>query len=146
MKKLQGLLLVLVALLLTTGCGNKVMTCTMKETDDDGYTTESTRKITSKNDEVIKIEETTVAEADKETIDSILSFSEEALKAFNEIDGMEVKFEKVNDTKYKQTMKIDYDKINLDDLSGLFGESSETKKQTLDELINEAKEEGYTCK
>ena len=146
MKKLQGLLLVLVALVLTTGCGNKVMTCTMKETDDDGYTAESTRKITSKNDEVVKIVETTIAEADEETIDSIISFSEAALKTFNEIEGMEVKFEKVNSTKYKQTMSIDYDKINLDDLGELFGDSSDAKKQSLDELIKQAEEEGYTCK
>lgn len=148
MKKLQGLLLVLFALLLTTGCGNKVMTCTVKETDDDGYVTESTRKITHKDDVVIKVEETTTAEADEETIDTIVKLAEESFKAFNDIDGLSISIKKDGKNRYKQVMSMDYDKINLDDLGGLFGSEgeTETKKQTFDELVKSAEEEGYTCK
>lgn len=159
MKKI--LLSFLIIALVLTSCSKPIakentvkeetLTCTKTETDEEGYNITDTIVLTSKNDLVIKATETTISEMDKNMIDITLSFGEEFVKEFNEIEGMEAAYSKESEHSIKYTISIDYTKIDLNKLKEIFKNDFTknnfytSKNQTLEEFKKENLSD-YSCK
>lgn len=138
-------------MLFTTGCEKtKTLNCTKTETDDEGYKTTETIIVTSKNDKVSKVEQTSIQEMEADLVDSTISFGETFSSAFNEIDGMDMKYSKESETSIKLTMSVDFAKLDMDKLKEAFGSDLtdesfySAKDKTVEEFKNENLE-GYTC-
>ncbi len=138
-------------MLFTTGCEKtKTLNCTKTETDDEGYKTTETIIVTSKNDKVSKVEQTSIQEMAADLVDSTISFGETFSSAFNEIDGMDMKYSKESETSIKLTMSVDFAKLDMDKLKEAFGSDLtdesfySAKDKTVEEFKNENLE-GYTC-
>ena len=138
-------------MLFTTGCEKtNTLNCTKTETDDDGYKTTETIVVTSKNDKVSKVEQTSIQEMEADLVDSTISFGETFSSAFNEIDGMDMKYSKESETSIKLTMSVDFAKLDMDKLKEAFGNDLtddsfySSKDMTVEEFKKENLE-GYTC-
>lgn len=138
-------------MLFTTGCEKtNTLNCTKTETDDDGYKTTETIVVTSKNDKVSKVEQTSIQEMEANLVDSTISFGETFSSAFNEIDGMDMKYSKESETSIKLTMSVDFAKLDMDKLKEAFGSDLtddsfySSKDMTVEEFKKENLE-GYTC-
>ena len=79
-----------------------------------------------------------------------ISFGETFSSAFNEIDGMDMKYSKESETSIKLTMSVDFAKLDMDKLKEAFGSDLtdesfySAKDKTVEEFKNENLE-GYTC-
>ena len=120
--------------LVVTGCdtksniGSKIlnskknMTCTKEITDEDGYTSTETIEITYNDSKVLKAKSTEITETDPNYIEIQLGFGKAFAEAFNEIDGIEVNYSKVDDNKIKLTMEIEYEKIKPEQIKDVLGD------------------------
>lgn len=151
MKKYVILMCAIGVMLFTTGCEKtKTLNCTKTETDDEGYKTTETIVVTSKNDKVSKVEQTSIQEMEADLVDSTISFGETFSSAFNEIDGMDMKYSKESETSIKLTMNVDFAKLDMDKLKEAFGSdlTDESFYSAKDMTVEEFKKEnleGYTC-
>jgi hypothetical protein len=146
MKKiLASLLAVAICLSLITGCGSTnnnnntgssknsgKLSCNKVETDDDGYKTTDELIVTYKDDKVIKVEDTNIAETDSDYIDFTLSFGQLFAQAFNQIDGMQVEYSKVDDDKIKYVMSVDYTILDVEALNDLISDMDTSSESTND--------------
>lgn len=142
MKKiLLNSLLLITAITLVTGCGNSnnqslnnnsknknntssnKLTCTKTETDEDGYETNSTVTITSKNGKVVKATQEDINKMDESIIEASYSFGKIFAEAFKKIDGISASYEKVDSTTLKSKVEVDYTKINIDKLKETLGDA-----------------------
>lgn len=118
--------------LLVTGCGNKeggifggnsgTKTCTKTSVDEDGYNTTDTMIITYKNDKVTIVEDTNISEMDPKYIDFTFSFGTSFAEKLNEVDGFNVEYSKEENNKIKLYMKVDFNKINENNIKDKLGE------------------------
>ena len=164
MKKYALMMLsILFALVLITGCGNKnengtndgvlkTKTCTKTTINDDGYSTTDTMIISYKNDKVMIVEDTNISETSPQFIDMSLSIAKALTDKLNEINGFTVECSKEDSNKIKAYMKVDFDKIDINNLKEKLGDlysedkSFYTKKDiTINDFIN-TNLSGYTCK
>ena len=170
-KKIFALLFAILLCVVLVGCGNsnnkengssnsggglfnsnKTMTCTKETVDDDGYKTNETVKITYNSSKVISVNTTNISETDPEYIDLAYGFGVAFASKFSELDGIKVKYTKVDDNKLKMTMDIEYDKINPEQIKEALGdayneeESMYAKKEyTIDDLKKDSLKD-YDCK
>lgn len=151
MKKYVILMCAIGVMLFTTGCEKtSTLNCTKTETDDDGYKTTETIVVTSKNDKVSKVEQTSIQEMDADLVDTTISFGETFSSAFNDIDGMDMTYSKESDNSIKTTMSVDFAKLDMEKLKEAFGSDLtddsfySSKDMTLEEFKKENLD-GYTC-
>lgn len=155
--------MVLLALVTITGCSDKKennsveekLTCTKSETDEDGYKTDETVVVTYKDNYVTKVDSTFLMETDPEYLEMTIGFMQVFTEAFNQVEGMNYTVSKEGDSKIKQNITIDYEKLDVDKMKELFSDSEDSEDSFFinpDEThvtIDEFKEndlEGYTCK
>lgn len=165
LKKMVGVVAVL-SLLFACGCekqeqnGNNssnekkdeiaTLVCT-KTIEEDGEKETDTFEITSKNNIVKKVTNSTTAEVDEESLDLVISLSESMVKAYNEVDGMEASVTKEGSNAFKVSITVDYDAFNVEQAKEKLGDDfdgedfAEEKNMTVDEFVKK-NAEGYECK
>lgn len=142
------------AIITLAGCGSstKTMTCT-KESNDNGYKAKDTMVITYNSEKVLKVETENLEEVEPDLLDYQLQLSNLFVQELSELDGIEIRYEKVSDNQVKMVSTIEYDKINPDQmkekLGSLFGEDNTSLYKSKDISIEDFKEkylDGFTCK
>lgn len=154
MKKVISLCLL--SLVLLTGCNNTLtnsgtLNCSKTYTEDGDNVSEE-MIVNYKNDMVTSVENITTTElSDATYIDMALSFGQTFADGFSTYDGIEMAYEKVNDNTIKLTVKVDYEKIDVNALKDAFGENLEddafylNTNITLEDYKTEYLQD-YTCK
>ena len=170
MKKRIGIVLVLVVALLVTGCesktnsggskkggilnNNKTMTCTYEETDSNGYKTSEKMVITYNSKKVIKVFQTTTTEMDAMVTDFAISAGNDVAKAFDNVDGITLKYSQVSTNTVKAEMEVVFDELKEEQIKqvivDLYGENADTdnlfdQKEISIEDFKKENLEGYTC-
>ena len=165
LKKMVGVVAVL-SLLFACGCekqeqnGNNssnekkdeiaTLVCT-QTTEEDGEKETTTFEITSKNNIVKKVTNSTTAEVDEESLDLVISLSESMMKAYNEVDGIDASVSKEGKNSFKISLTVDYDALNVEQAKEKLGEDFDAddflaeKNMTVDDFIKE-NAEGFDCK
>lgn len=146
MKNIKSLL-VISCLLLLTGCGSNTMTCTQTTTDSDGYVTSETMNINYDNNYVTSIEQIIKMEMDADYIDISYNFTSLVVESFNEINGLELSYEKISDSILQSTLNIDYTKIDIESLNVLFDDMDNEfyKPNVSIDQFTEKHLDGYSC-
>ncbi len=173
MKKLGIFFLVTLLLLSITGCSNNStkgnnnektgkLVCSKTETDEDGYTTDTTITTTYKNNKLLTIKQESLQKMDATYIDFVYGLGSLVMKAFENINGMSVSYEKVGSDSIKTVFDVNYEKLDYDALEEVSKDlntdedsgddptqaiTNFKKDLTLDEfreMYNDAN--GYTCK
>lgn len=127
------------------------LVCTKTEEDEDGETKVDTFEITSKNNIVKKVTNSTTTVVDEDSIDLAISLTESFIKSFNEVDGMDASISKESNNTYKLSLSVDYDVFNIEQakekLGDMFDEEDflSEKDITVDQF-KEKNLEGYECK
>ena len=171
MKKILIGILISFIILFSTGCNNNTnnknvnkvkddnsgtLVCTKSETDEDNMTTEDTIKIQYKNNIVKSVESSTIIQTLPEYLDMTISLSQALIEKFNEVNGLNYKVSKKDDSHIETTISVDYNKIDVDKLNELlstddeeenntFINSIKNKNLTLDEYKTQNLD-GYSCK
>lgn len=171
MKKILIGILISFMILFSTGCNNNTnnknvnkvkddnsgtLVCTKSETDEDNMTTEDTIKIQYKNNIVKSVESSTIIQTLPEYLDMTISLSQALIEKFNEVNGLNYKVSKKDDSHIETTISVDYNKIDVDKLNELlstddeeenntFINSIKNKNLTLDEYKTQNLD-GYSCK
>lgn len=135
-KSLLSILCLLVTIGMMTGCDSNErkneeksdsfsgkLTCTRSETDEDGYETSYEMIVNYKNDKVTTVEETSIAKMDKDVVDASYTFTSLFAEVLNKIDGMKVTYSKEGEDALKSIVKVDYSKINVNQIKEALGES-----------------------
>lgn len=160
MKKnyLFGFLVSFLLAFVLTGCGiyskEKILTCTKEETDDDGYKIVDTMEVTYNKSRVLKLKATNITETDPDYIDFSFEFGQAFAEKFNQIKGIKMEYQKIDNNKLQLVMDVNYNELELEQMKELFGDAyDENSEKNLyrskDFTIDEFKEEnleGYTCK
>lgn len=113
--------LVIAMMLLVTGCGSdkestKILTCTLDQEVQTGTNISSTYKVTYKGDYVSLVETTEKITSDNsEYLELVKTMTEKTYAQFDEVEHYNYKVEVKDDT-LTSTTKIDYEKMNTDDL------------------------------
>ena len=119
-------------------------------------TTEDTIKIQYKNNIVKSVESSTIIQTLPEYLDMTISLSQALIEKFNEVNGLNYKVSKKDDSHIETTISVDYNKIDVDKLNELlstddeeenntFINSIKNKNLTLDEYKTQNLD-GYSCK
>lgn len=167
MKKSKILLsAIFMSCILLTGCGNSeengtggilnsnsgTKTCTKTSVDEDGYNTTDTMVVTYKKNKVTLVEDTNVSETDPQYIDFSLNIGKAFAEKLSEVNGFTVEYSKENDNKIKMYMKVDFNKIDVNDVKEKLGdlysedEAFYSKQDiTIDDFISNNLSD-YTCK
>ena len=137
MKKTFNLLILFAICIMLVGCGENnskldsnsnsgKLTCTKTETDENGYKMEDTMIIDYKNNKLTKVQETSIQEMDKDTLDMSLSFGQLFADKLNEIDGFNATYSKESDTKLKTVVIVDYTKFDANKVKEVLGSDIDT--------------------
>lgn len=120
-------------LMLLTGCGatEETLNCTKTEYDEDGYKTTDTMVVKYKNNIVTSVSETNVSEIDSSIMDMTLSFGNLFAEKLSEIDGINVKYTKVNEKTLQFTVDVDYSKVELDKVKQILGDAYDEKQASM---------------
>ena len=162
-KKAILFLVILSALLLVTGCdkkessggglfsGNKTLTCHKEETDEEGFKTTDSIVVTYNSKKVLKVKNTNIMETDPSFIDFSLAIGNGLAKALNQVKGIKMVYEKIENNKIKFVLEVDYEKIDLEEikkaLGDLYSEDDNlytAKDFTIDDFRGKNLQ-GYTC-
>ena len=164
MKKLFFCLFAFVLCFSLTGCGSndnkenkdnkksdQALVCTKKETDEDGFETTTKMTVKYKDDKVTAVTSEETMTMSEDIVDMTYQLSSLFVEAFDEIDGIEASYEKVDSKTLKSSMTIDYTKLNLDDIKEAFGEEAmeDTFYSEKDMSLEDFKKDyldGYECK
>ena len=125
MKKVLSIGLIALFIFGLTGCGNDnsgTLTCTKTETNEEGYATEETMIVTYKDNIVTNVEATAIEEMDTDLVDMTVSFGQLFATSLNEVNGLNVSYEKESDSSVKYIMSVDFQTLDLDALRETFGE------------------------
>lgn len=169
-KYLFNLLSILLLVLVVTGCNGessnsngdssendlslmkKTMACTKEEIDEDGYKTNETVVITYNKTKVLKVKSTNITETDPEFIDFTLGFTRIFIEKFNEVEGIDAVYKKVDDNKLQLNMEIDYNRIDLEQMEKVLSELGDADEKSFysskDVTIEQFQEdylEDYNC-
>lgn len=165
MKKCVMGIVGLLILLSVTGCGNfgtfnsdKVETkdensgtlkCTKVETED-GKNIDDTMVVTYKDNKVTKVENTNVTEMDASMVDLTVSFGTAFASKLNELNGFNVNYSKIDDTKVKYVITVNFEELDVEQLKSTFGEDfdEESFYSSKDVSLDNFKENNlsdYTC-
>lgn len=132
------------------------LVCTKTETDEDGFETKTTLTVSHKNNKVTKVKQEDIQTLDEESVDLVYGFGYLFMTAFSQIDGINATSEKVDNITIKNTIEIDYSKLDfdtlkktIDDMNSEGGETdqsilSTTKDITIDDFKKEYLN-GYAC-
>lgn len=166
-KSIMLLSAIFVSCILLTGCGNSegnstgggilnsnsgTKTCTKTSVDEDGYNTTDTMVVTYKKNKVTLVEDTNVSETDPQYIDFSLNIGKAFAEKLSEVNGFTIEYSKENDNKIKMYMKVDFNKIDVNDVKEKLGdlysedEAFYSKQDiTIDDFISNNLSD-YTCK
>lgn len=146
-------------IVILTGCNNKILkdnlntkTCTKTFVDESGYNNTDTMVIKSKKDKIVMVEKTTMIEMNSQYIDLVLKVGNEFANKINEINGFESKYIKEDNDKIKMYMKVDFSKINenevFEKIGQLYSESDAfyAKKDITVNDFTDKYLKDYTCK
>lgn len=142
MKKLGYLCILTIAIFLSTGCGNKNLSCKL-EGKDLGKDLVQHMEVEFDKEEVTKVTnkiETTYEEEYKEEIEVSYQALEESFKQYKKEDGIETKLTKGKD---KITVEVTFDMKKQSeaskDISGI------DTKATREEIKKDLENQGYVC-
>ena len=135
MKKVY--LLLILSLLLFTGCmkgsnggsilnPNKTLTCTKEETTEEGYKQNEKIEVVYNSKKVVETNVTSIMETDPTYVDFAMQVSNVFAETLSEVEGITASYTKESDNQIKMVMKIEYDKLDPDQI-----------KETLGDLYNE---------
>ncbi len=140
-------LLLCVLLIGITGCGEKKLTCTIKD-EEANTKMEGSWVITYKGDKVLKATNKNVMEAEKETITLYKNFIENEFNdSLKDIKGFKIELKQESDTKYRYEMSFDFNKLDFDELSNKLGENdlNLSKDVSLEQFKKNIIAQGFTC-
>lgn len=165
-KKMFAVLIV--SILLLTGCGKEkvikddktnddvkentgMITCTKSETDEDNLKSDSTIVVNYNKGIVTKVSETNIQEVDESMIELTFLMGNGLTEKLNAVDGISSSFVKEGNNKIKSEMSVDYEKLNIEALKSSLGEmfNEETFYSSKDLTLEEFKSknlDGYECK
>lgn len=158
MKKILMGYFIAMILLFSTGCGNNNSTettsknddrtgtliCTKNETDSDDYSINETITIKYEENIVKNVTSSTIMQTDPEYLDMTLSLSSALSEQFNDIDGMNYKISKKDDSHIETLVEVDYDKIDIDKLNELISSFNDGQETNSDSFINNIKNKNLT--
>jgi len=157
MKNIRKGVTLAVVLVLLTGCNKEAlltevsgtMTCT-KEGLEGGLTKKETMEIIYDEEKVLQARSTQVTEIEENFLDLTLTFGSLYENIFKGVEGIEVEYQKIDDTHIECVTNVDYNKLNLDELKQNLGveydENSFYAKKEIDiEEFKNKNLEGYTC-
>lgn len=165
-KKMFAVLIV--SILLLTGCGKEkvikddktnddvkentgMITCTKSETDEDNLKSDSTIVVNYNKGIVTKVSETNIQEVDESMVELTLLMGNGLTEKLNAVDGISSSFVKEGNNKIKSEMSVDYEKLNIEALKSSLGEmfNEETFYSSKDLTLEDFKSknlDGYECK
>lgn len=154
MKRFLSILTISLICMFFVGCGNQKieqLQCSKTETDEEGYQTDSSMLVSSKNGKVVKVETTVLSEMDSEMLDFSLSFGNSFADSLKDIKGIEATYEKINENKLQYYMMIDLEHLDLEKLKSTLGDSLDddsfyTNTEITLEEFKEKNLSGFTCK
>ena len=129
--------------------GEKTIKCS-KESNDNGTTTKDEYTFVIKNDIIKELSETQTTKYSDNSGEMAYGFTKLMIDAMSDVEGMETSITDYKDNAFTHTMKINYDKLNIDDLKKAFNndssfdESSYDKNMKFDEYKSKHLD-GYTC-
>lgn len=151
----KSLIILLLIAITITGCSfsEKSLTCTKTETDEEGYNTTNTIIITYKNNQVIKIKNTSISEVDPNYIDFSYTIGTSFAETLNKANGINVEYSKQDTNKIQTIIEINYSEISEENLKETLGDLYSNDSDSLYTLKNLSIEDfkekhldGYTCK
>lgn len=151
MKKIKGLVIVLLATIVLTGCGStETLTCSMTE-DSSGLNMKQEIDIDFKKNEASKVKVSVVAEATDTTIqenwDIFASTLDSQYNTSEKKDGLTITTDNDKDNyKYTISIEVDFAKASDDVLEEYGLDDVIGKKTTKKEVKEAAENSGYTCK
>lgn len=124
--------------------------CT-KESEEDGVKQTDTFEITSKDNIVKKVTNSTVSQVEEDFLDLAISMSQKIIESFNEVDGMDASISKAGNDSYKISLTVDYDKIDVEQAKEKLGDMFDSEdflaeKDITVEQFKEKNLDGYECK
>ncbi len=124
--------------------------CT-KESEEDGVKQTDTFEITSKDNIVKKVTNSTVSQVEEGFLDLAVSMSQKIIESFNEVDGMDASISKAGNDSYKISLTVDYDKIDVEQAKEKLGDMFDSEdflaeKDITVEQFKEKNLDGYECK
>lgn len=153
MKKVLILFIGLFMVIITSGCDSntKSMKCTKESVDGEGYKTTENVNVTYNSKKVLKVEQINIAETDPTYIDLALGFSNVFLQTLNDINGITITMNKIENNKIETKTKIDYEKLDIEKIKNNLSDlttNDENLYSSVNYTIDEFKEKnlnGYTC-
>ena len=153
-KKLLGILVIAMMVVLT-GCSSnkeettKILTCTIDQEVQAGISIDSTYKVTYKGDYVNLVETTEKIISDNsEYLEQVKTLTEQTYSQFDEVEHYNYKVE-IKDGVLISTTKIDYEKMNTDDLIEVnpeIGSILDNGKLKVKDIKDIYEQLGATCK
>lgn len=140
-------LLLCVLLIGITGCGEKKLTCTIKD-EEANAKMEGSWVITYKDNKVLKATNKNVMEAEKETITLYKNFIENEFNdSLKDIKGFKIDLKQESDTKYRYEMTFDFNKLDFDELANKLGENDPnlSKDVSFEQFKKNIIDQGFTC-
>lgn len=92
------------------------MDCAKEETDEDGYISKSNVHLKYSWGKLTELEEIEEQQMSPDYIDFTYEIGKAFAEKLDELDGIEWKYEKINENTLKTTSKINYKEIDLDEL------------------------------
>ncbi|MBR2827917.1 MAG: DUF1307 domain-containing protein [Bacilli bacterium] len=153
MKKIK-LFIVIIICFLVVGCGNKSVTKTCKIQSDqssNGYKSNTTYTIYSKDDIVMKVEQKEIIDSNKKDIlDFYKNEYNSMYKKYNKTYGGYTYDVSVKDDQLILNVTIDYNKFDMNkyinDNTGIKKYVNDKNRYTLDGIVSMYKNMGGTCK
>lgn len=163
MKKIIILITAVVFALTLSACGNKEETkdtgitktlkCTLNEIGEDNLSVDYSIEYSFKGDAISKIESTSIIEVEPKVLEATIKGSEEIIKNMALYNGFTYNLTKEDDSHIKGEVKIDYSKIDVEDLRKKYGDDYIESDMYLnyvgmpfDTIKDSMTTAGYTCK
>ncbi len=166
-KVLLGIICGLLVLSTLTGCGksdkkedsknneSSKITCTMTSKDD-SFEAIDTAVIEHKDNKVTTVEQTSLYKINDENVSeddikTMIKELEEIGEVYKDISGYEFSTKKISDKEISITLKIDYSKVNLNQIKEKLGDEfiNTSFPDGLDVTVDQVKKstfEGFECK
>ena len=165
-KRLLFVVLILFCLLIVEGCKKlgdieeeiventtKTMKCTFGEIDEYGLLVNETVTLTYDDEKVLTMKSTRVVQTYEDLMDLQIQYAKNVSNKINEVDGINIKIEKIGNEKIATTTNIDYERIDVEKLNSVLSESfGTTDEKNMYNAANLSVEDyqglildGYTC-
>ena len=141
MKKILSIAIITLACLSLVACGNNsstaknskrgTLTCSKTEYDEDGYETKEVMVVNYNNNKVTTIEDTSTIKIDSSSMSFSLTIGQALAEGLSKADGIEMTYTKIDDETVQSVLKVDYSKVNKENLKEVLGDLYDDSEETI---------------